>query len=196
MNWLIHAGHGGVAAGHYFTPGKRSPEVPPGIYEGEVNRLIADGVWTGLDDEIILLNPGPISIPQREVIIPWVNKFYKKEKNTALIAIHCNASPIKGWSKANGFVVFHSRKASDKSKMLAKMLERNMRESGTGIKSRGIKQANHWITTQTKCPAVLLECGFMTNLQEAKKLARTDVQNMISDAIACTLQDYSEYYYG
>jgi N-acetylmuramoyl-L-alanine amidase len=79
MKWILDPGHGGMAFGHYMTPGKRSPQVPPGIYEGEFNRAIANSVHDGNYLETIVTNPGPINISLKKRV-SFVNSI-KGEKH-------------------------------------------------------------------------------------------------------------------
>ena len=190
--FLLDPGHGGIAAGHYLTPGKRSPEVPPGIYEGEFNREVCNWIvrLNAKYHNVINTNLGPINIPLTSRV-SFVNQFCKREKNCALISLHANAAKKKGWSKGSGFVIFHSRKASKKSKRLARIMLEEFK-SLNYFSSRGIKQANHTVTTKTNCPAILIECGFMTNKHDAELLADPITRHRIARVIAQGMDQYVE----
>ncbi len=190
MKWLLDPGHGGMTFGQYLTPGKRSPEVPPGIYEGEFNRAVCSLIQQRDPESIIVIAPGPINIPLASRV-SYANQVVRRFKNehVALISIHANAARKKGWSDANGYRVFHSRKASKKSIILASMVESQM-YACTPFDRRPRKAVNHTITTKTKCPACLVECGFMTNKEDATLLADWGVQAQISDAIYRAMKDY------
>jgi N-acetylmuramoyl-L-alanine amidase len=179
MKYIIDSGHG------ERTPGKRSPEIGEGIgiYEWEFNREVAETLCWLLDSSAINLTPGPIwtSLDDRVDYINW----RAKKEEVALVSIHANAAPGSGWSNANGLVVFHSRKASKASKNMAASVERSMRVGLNGkLRSRGIKQANHKITTKTACPAILVECGFMTNRKDAAYMASENGRDEIAAMIA------------
>lgn len=182
IHFLLDPGHGGMAFEYYLTPGKRSPKVPPGIYEGEFNRRVCETLVTYANpDDIRILNiaPGPINIPLASRV-SFVNQFAKHEK-CALISIHANAAGTTGWSEAKGFTIFHSKTASKRSKELARLLGETLGKELEGkIPSRGIKQANHAITAQTVCPAALIECGFMTNKEESQYLSTMDAVRTIA----------------
>ena len=186
--WILDPGHGGMAFDTYMTAGKQSPEVPPGIYEGEFNRSVCELISWSLDD-VEITAPGPINIPLKDRV-RFVNQLHKRFKDCVLISIHANAAAGSGWSKARGLVVFHSKKASADSKRLAKLVEGELAFADY-TKSRGIKKANHTITTKVKCPAILVECGFMTNKEEAASLASYKTQNLIADAIVSACELYS-----
>lgn len=194
LSILLDSGHGGMAFEHYLTPGKQSPSVPPGIYEGEFNRRVCEELASYDDPSSIRLlhiTPGPINISLTKRV-SFVNQFAKRTP-CALISIHANAAGSQGWSDGNGFVVFHSRIASQRSRLLAGILEETYQKEFYGlIRSRGIKEANHTITTATHCPAVLLECGFMTNLKEAKYLKRRDTQKRIAWVVYQAIKQFNE----
>jgi hypothetical protein len=93
--YLFLAGHGGEVFGHYLTAGKRSPEIPPGIFEGIYNREICSLVvpaLIGSGIEAEFLNPGPYNIPQIERV-NLVNDIHKRTGNQCiLVVLHCNAA--------------------------------------------------------------------------------------------------------
>lgn len=51
-------------------------------------------------------------------------------------------------------------------------------------KDRGVKTANYYVLKHTKAPAILVECGFISNEVECKKLFEPDYQHEIAVAIA------------
>jgi len=195
MKFLLDPGHGGLAFGHYLTPGKRSPEIPPGIYEGAFNRRICRIVEFRAQEykqlDALSIAPGPANIPLK-ARVSFVNQLYRREKNLALISVHCNAAAARGWSTANGFTIFISRRASDKSKELAQILHERYADI-VPIRSRGIKQKNFTMIHKTKCPAVLLEMGFMINRREVIKLQLQATQEKIVSAILAAMSEYTDY---
>lgn len=193
MKFLLDPGHGGLAFGHYLTPGKRSPEIPPGLYEGDVNRKICEIITArrGMNFEAVTIAPGPVNVPLA-ARVQFANQLWRLEKpNLALISIHCNAAAKPGWSAANGFVVFKSRTASEQSNKLASLLYSHYDELGI-FYNRGIKEANFAMIRKPHCPSVLLEMGFMTNLEDTQKLLDPLTQIHIARAIAGAMSAYAE----
>jgi len=182
---LTVAGHGGLNAhGEYPRKDKRSPEVPPGIFEGAFNRTTAGGITDKLLEDGItcqFVNPGPMNSPHKS-IIGYVNDTARRSNRPlALIEVHANSDDVqhydeRGWFDENGqdietgFVVFVSERASRTSLKLAHAIDAAVRAEGYKIPSRGVKSANFNIITKTVCPAVLIECGFMSNRSDVALL--------------------------
>lgn len=105
------------------------------------------------------------------------------------VSIHQNSftSP-----SANGIETFYWEKGSTDNK-LATSLQNNLIKN-TGAYNRGVKydkeKYNFYVIKNTNMPAALVECGFITNPDEASKLKTSDYQNKIVDAIANGANDY------
>lgn len=93
---------------------------------------------------------------------------------------------------ANGIETFYWEKGSTDNK-LATSLQNNLIKN-TGAYNRGVKydkeKYNFYVIKNTNMPAALVECGFITNPDEASKLKTSDYQNKIVDAIANGANDY------
>ena len=58
-------------------------------------------------------------------------------------------------------------------------------------RSRPIKpQSGIYLLENTTCDAVLIECGFISNPEECKKLSEKDYQKQLSFAIVCGIINY------
>lgn len=196
LNYFLDPGHG-----DRLTPGKRSPEVGEGvgIYEGEFNRAVCAQIQDTARFhreqrfDIINIAPGPTNVPLAKTRVPYVNRRCQTLEKPALISVHANAAPGGGWSDANGYVVYCSEQASDKSVRLAGIANRLFEEYLEGyISSRGIKRANHTITTKTLCPAILVECAFMTNRREAAIMATWTGVRMYANLIYRVMAEFAE----
>jgi N-acetylmuramoyl-L-alanine amidase len=56
--------------------------------------------------------------------------------------------------------------------------------SQTGLASLGIRNEDFRVLVRTTCPAVLVECGYISNPYEAGQLYDSDFQDRIARAIA------------
>lgn len=197
---IVDAGHGGTLGGLYFSVGKRSPEVPPGIYEGEFNRAVASHLEQLAEPgEVLLLCPGPVNVPlwtpkqtrkaQLGTRIGVVNEICDSDDyDPVLVSIHANAASSDGsWSPASGSVVFTRRNPSANDMRLAAWVKD---EVGRCVYSRGIKEADFAMVCRPKCPAVLVECGFMTSKSDCILLTSNSFRMDIATAIYHAVLNY------
>ncbi|MBN2512035.1 MAG: N-acetylmuramoyl-L-alanine amidase [Sedimentisphaerales bacterium] len=97
------------------------------------------------------------------------------------ISIHCDANEKRS---IHGYSVWVSRSASQASRRTAAFIETAMSKSKTGISSRGVREADYVVLANTRCPAVLVECGHISNPQEAAQLYDGKYQDRIAAAVA------------
>lgn len=149
------------------TPGKRTPKFPDGSFmlENEFNKAVAFLLQEhlkrcGFDTILVAPTDKDISLKQR---IDLANS----KKADFYISIHANAFNGK-WGNANGIETYHHPNSVE-SKKAAKLIHAYLMQ-GTTMRDRGVKSANFYVLRETKMPAVLVECGFMDNLREAKLL--------------------------
>ena len=174
MNIILDFGHGGMLNGKYQTKGKRSPKWSDGsqLFEGVFNRGVGNKLarlldWDNIDYNILVHEESDIGLSER---VRRANKIYKNRKDSILISIHAN-----GFSKesANGFEVFTSN-GSTTSDKYAEILHSCYVSKIKEIKDRGVKEAGFAMVKRTHCPAVLIECGFMTNYDECQFLLNNE----------------------
>ena len=97
----------------------------------------------------------------------------------ALISIHQNSYPEE---KVSGTQVFHS--ASEESKLLASFIQDQCRRILNPDNRRQIKQnTDYYLFRNVTCPAVIVECGFLSNYQEANLLITEEYQKKTAWAI-------------
>ena len=111
-------------------------------------------------------------------------------KSQVLVSIHFNAAHNK---EANGIEIFYPKNAKPwkykQSKLLAQTILRKMLLN-TKANSRGVKEGNLCVIRETNMPAVLVECGFITNEQECKKMMNPEYQKTLAKSIAQGLDEY------
>ncbi|MGG7058014.1 cell wall-binding repeat-containing protein [Clostridium tertium] len=100
------------------------------------------------------------------------------------ISIHQNSFTS---SSAYGIETYWYKGNADKS--LATFLQNRLIKNTNGY-NRGVKNEDFYVIKNTNMPSSLVECGFLTNPDEASKLKTSDYQNKIIDAIANGANDY------
>jgi N-acetylmuramoyl-L-alanine amidase len=59
-----------------------------------------------------------------------------------------------------------------------------------GVIDRGVKQARFVVVRQTRCPAVLVEGGFINNPTQAREVSKPAYRDKLAAAIADGVEDY------
>lgn len=194
---LVVAGHGGLnALGEYPRKDKRSPEVPPGIFEGEWNRTTAQVITDHLTAAGItaqFVNPGPLSAPLKS-LLGYIQDTAKRATPRPLVVleVHANSEVVehydpRGWGSARGVVAFHPKNGSEPSRLLASTLIEKLQEEGYRIPSRGVKSAAFTMIMKCPGPAVLLECGFMSSREDVALLQDPQEVEKIARAVVSTV---------
>lgn len=189
--FLLGDGHG------KDTAGKRSPLIPPGIYEWEFNqdivRRIKDIAAT-MGIKIVDVAPEVEAVPLAEKV-RRAKEFYLTDKDCCYVAIHSNAignNESGDWEdSAQGATAFIHPKASKASDKLAQLLIDNISLHGR-FRNRGVREKNLYILGKTPMPAVLTENGFMTHSAEATKLAASYWRDKIAYAHCLSFKQFME----
>ena len=170
-NIVVDAGHGGNDKG--------SLDSTETVYEKDVALQIAKKVASRLgresDVNVVMTRTEDkyVSLEERADIA-------KRANADALISIHLNAQ--KKFGDANGLETWYRGGATDGSKELAASVQQTT-ASYVEIMSRGILRNNFEILRETTMPAVLVECGFITNVSDMKKLKDPNYQDMLAEGI-------------
>lgn len=104
----------------------------------------------------------------------------------AFVSIHLNASTNRN---AHGIETWHYYKVGDKTKELANNIHNALIKS-TSATNRGVKTTETlYVLKHTIAPAVLVECGFISDNNEAELLFNEDYQDKIAHAIVLGLEE-------
>jgi N-acetylmuramoyl-L-alanine amidase len=106
----------------------------------------------------------------------------------AFVSLHLNTSSAPGvsgietyYSSHTGLVFGQVRGEPRKARAaeaLARLVQRRAVAS-VEAEDRGIKDSQILVVKRSPCPAVLVECGFLTNKEEANLLSRKSYQNQL-----------------
>jgi N-acetylmuramoyl-L-alanine amidase len=171
---MIDPGHGGKDPGATGVNGYREKYVNLGVskalhsllrQQGYTVRMTRDrDVFIELDDRVELANR-------------WNPQLF--------VSIHADSIRNR---YIYGFTVYIAEGASKNSLRAAQIIEKAL--TNIGITSRGIRRANYRVLKYTRCPAVLVELGYLTNHAEAALLANPDYQNKLAQALAAAISDF------
>ncbi len=107
-------------------------------------------------------------------------------ENALLLSIHQNFYPDERYA---GPQVFYA--PTEGSSQLAKQLQHVLSAELRPGSSRGAKKAGGiYLMEHVRCPAVLIECGFLSNYPEEAALRNPEYQKQISGLIAAAVAQY------
>lgn len=111
----------------------------------------------------------------------------EESKADLVVSIHQNSFSDSSVSGAQVFYYTHS----EEGKRLAQCIQDSIRINVDDTNTRKIKaNDSYYMLIHTPCPAVIVECGFITNYDEARLLTDADYQQKIADAIAQGMGDF------
>ena len=178
---VIDAGHGGWDPG--MVQGK--------VEEKNINLSIAKKLQVFLEQggaTVITTRIDDTSLANRKSGDMQARRLIANTSNADIfISIHQNSYNN---ASVRGFQAFYYNE-SDNSKKLATHIQDRLKEfvnPGNKLQSRANK--NYYVLKQTEMPAVLIECGFLTNHGERNKLVCEDYQEKIAWGIYLGIVDY------
>jgi len=191
---VLDAGHGGE------DPGAVSDY--SGIREKEINFYIASKVKELLEaenftvimtreDDTLKYEEGTTSVTQkRRQDLIRRKKIMDESGADLVVSIHLNKFPQE---KYYGAQVFYPPN-SPESKTAAELIQKSLREIVDPENKREamLKKAEIIILKNIKVPTVIVECGFLSNQQEERKLADTEYQDTLALAIKEGIMKYYE----
>ncbi|SFJ83467.1 N-acetylmuramoyl-L-alanine amidase [Thermoflavimicrobium dichotomicum] len=150
------------------TPGKRTPVMPDGyvMKENEFNRRVVAILGEHLTRcgfKVLYTAPGDTDVPLGERC---------RKANAAnadfFLSVHANAYKGTVFGDWGGIETYTW--PSGESLRIGRILHKYLLQ-GTKLRDRGVKDGSGlYVINSTKMPAVLVECAFMDNLEEAKLL--------------------------
>ncbi len=178
---IIDAGHGG------WDPGKVSASVE----EKDINLLIAKRIEEYLSSsgaEVIMTRDSDTALGNTK------NEDMKKRISIAkddsadlFLSIHQNSFPQ---SSIKGAQVFYF-KDSEEGKDLAEKIQNRLKTFADETNTRMAKDNNnYYILKNTEAAAVIIECGFLSNPEEEKKLKDNKYRDKIAWAVYMGIWDF------
>ena len=194
---VIDAGHGGEDGGTSGHLGGRE------ILEKHLNLDVAQRLCTLLTDagytvvmtrtEDRLLYDRDVDYNGRKKALDMAARLHLTQQaadpdGALFVSIHMNSFPQ---SEYRGLQVYYSSNSAD-SRILAQSIQDTAREQLAPDNHRAIKEGeNIYLLKNLSCPAVLVECGFLSNPDECAALATEEYQNRVAYVIFCALREYT-----
>lgn len=184
---VIDPGHGG------FDPGKAGIT---GAHEKEINLKISLKLRDYLEQSgayVIMTRTEDVDLDgddeKQRKKTDMINRSEKVNNSNGdiLVSIHQNSFPQ---SQVKGAQVFYHSN-SDNGKILAQHIQKSIQTHADTDNKRVAKHnADYYILRTTKMPSVIVECGFLTNVEEETKLNTDEYQEEIAWAIYIGIIEY------
>ncbi|MBE6605335.1 MAG: hypothetical protein E7639_06520 [Ruminococcaceae bacterium] len=189
---IIDAGHGGIDGG---ATGKS------GVLEKDLNlaiaaqlaafcRLLGATVIETRTADISLASPDAKKGHVKQSDLENRVAIAQKYENAIFVSIHMNTFPQE---KYHGLQVWYSQN-DQSSKPLADTLQNNVRTHLQQDNHRKTKSATSsiYILRHLHCPAVLIECGFLSNPLECAALENEQAQKKLALVLAGALMEFKK----
>ena len=187
---IIDAGHGGEDGG---------AEVD-GVLEKDINLSIADKLADTLrlcgvrvteirDEDISVYDDSAQTLREKKVSdLKHRVEIVNGSENNILVSIHQNKFDNSAYSGAQ---VFYSSN-NDKSRVLAESIRNSVVSLLQNDNTRELKPANSdiYLLDNATVPAVIVECGFLSNDEERAKLLDSGYQSEMAYSIAMGVLEY------
>lgn len=182
VNYLVvvDAGHGGIDSG---VTGVKS-----GVCESDLNLAIAlklKGVFERSGIRVVLTRKssgglyGSLSVGHKKRDMQARRKIIEECNPTLVISIHQNQYHL---SSRRGAQVFFNQD-SDNGKLLAGCIQNQLNGLVAGGRSYSALKGDYYILNISPCPAVIVECGFLSNEQDEALLLSEDYQSLLAEGI-------------
>ena len=189
---IIDAGHGGEDPGAVGANG---------VYEKDLNLEIATilgelleergfaVLYTRTEDKLLYTEAENIKGIRKISDLKNRCKIAAEYQNATFISIHMNSF---GDAKYSGLQVYYGTE-NELSRNLATSIQKNVKDNLQPENNRVVKPGkNMYVLENIKNSGVLIECGFLTNLEECEKLSEKEYQKQLSLAIVCGIIEYKE----
>ena len=182
---VIDPGHGYNTSASSIDPGAVGH-----VVEQEINLQIAREVTSqlaaaGADVHMLPTNTDYINLYDR-------SEYARRYDPDIYIAIHCNSvengEGVRG-VEAYYFTPFSQPLAASVSEKMAGYYERNVYGDGKN-RNRGAKYNYFAVTLEQEFASILVECGFVTDYQEAMAMNSSTHQSGLASAIVDAVKEY------
>ena len=162
-----------------------------GMYLRTALSLLIDGDWT---DTACFFQDIPLSkrISQEETQEIWqkcIHNFeeYLKNEKTIVVSVHQNSFTSENVKGAQVFYYRNSAGGTELAKIMQTILNDNININN----KKEIKEnTSYYMLLHTKCPTIIVECGFLSNWDDANNLSSDDYQKRMAGLICKGIEEY------
>lgn len=184
---VIDPGHGGIDSGKVAINGK---------YEKEINLIISNFLKEYLENnniEVYLTREDDNGLYEETDKNKKSSDMKKrcdiietKNANVA-VSIHQNSFTDEAVKGAQVFYYTHSSEGKELASVIQQSIKSNVDNENTRIEKAN---DSYYMLINTPCPTVIVECGFLSNEEEANLLSSSEYQQLIAKAIGDGIIEY------
>ena len=186
---ILDAGHGGEDGGAVSPSGVRESGINLQICvrTDALLRLLGQPTLLLREDDRSLHSESAETISEKKISdlknrVSEVNS----RSNAILVSVHQNMFHESRYSGAQVF--YGPTPGSDE---LADSIQKSLREQLSKENRRQIKPADSvYLMNHVSCPAVLVECGFLSNAEECRRLCTPEYQKQIAMVISVETMEF------
>lgn len=182
---IIDAGHGGEDSGAVGVNGSLEKDIAMSL-AFEIGTLLEERgyavVYTRTSDNLLYKPEENIKGIRKISDLKNRCEVAKNYPESVFISIHMNSFSQEKYS---GLQVYYSEN-NELSREIAESIQRKVREDLQPVNNRVIKKGKDmYLMENIDNPAVLIECGFLSNREECEKLSKKEYQKQLSFSIVC-----------
>lgn len=185
---VVDAGHGGSDPGKIGINGLEEKEVNLAIaqyVEELLKKEKIEVVMTREKDEMLSEDSGEkTKIGDMKMRVEQINK----EKPLLTVSIHQNSYPQEEIKGAQVFYYTHS----EEGKEAAEIMQESLLVLDDTNHRKAKANDTYYLLKRTESPTIIVECGFLTNTEEAGLLKQEEYQKKVAEAIVAGIKAYME----
>jgi len=115
-----------------------------------------------------------------------VNNAYEENNKCIMVSIHQNSFTQTSVHGAQSFYF----QRSEQSKLLGETLQKILNEKVNDKEKKAKPNDSYYILINSKCPGIIVECGFLSNSDEATKLTNETYQKELAEILSEGISTY------
>lgn len=178
---VVDSGHGGGDPGKIGVNDALEKDINLAIGEKLKEALEKENIKVVLTRETDEMLAGSKSEDMKERV-----KIMNDTKPVLVVSVHQNSYVTEQESGAQVF--YYS--GSEKGKALALDLQENLKKLDAENRREAKENDTYYLLRHTEIPTVIVECGFLSNWEEAQKLITEEYQQELAQAICDGILQY------
>ena len=170
---VIDPGHGGKDPGAQI----------PGVNEKTINLAVSRAIAKKLS----LRGVTVILTRNSDIAVELADRPASGARADLFVSIHSDSNPS---SAKVGHSVLLPRSGNPRARLAGQYIDRRMIAAGSPTYTMRTDTRNLLVLREARCPAVLVELGYLTNRTEASRLVTAAYQEQLAIAIANGIIDY------